>query len=90
MEYHFDHLAPGAKLPTRQTVMFELDAEAFEKEMEAAGADWRVVTYGGAGHSFTNVDMKAGEREGFEYEAKADMRSWRGLLGFFGEIFGPV
>jgi dienelactone hydrolase len=62
----------------------------FEEEMQAAGADWRVITYGGAGHSFTNVDMKAGERPGFEYEAKADMRSWRGLLGFFGEIFGAT
>jgi dienelactone hydrolase len=61
--------------------------EAFETEMEAAGADWRVMTYGGAGHSFTNVDVKSGERAGFEYEAKADLRSWRGMLGFFGEIF---
>jgi dienelactone hydrolase len=61
--------------------------DAFEKEMEAAGADWRIMTYGGAGHSFTNVDVKPGERPGFEYEAKADHRSWRGLLGFFGEIF---
>jgi dienelactone hydrolase len=89
--------APGAiKGPVlcftgvRDPIVPFAQVEAFEKEMEAAGADWRVVTYGGAGHSFTNVDMKAGEREGFEYEAKADMRSWRGLLGFFGEIFGPV
>lgn len=36
LEYHFDHLAPGAKLPTRQTVMFELDADAFEKEIAQA------------------------------------------------------
>lgn len=61
--------------------------DAFEQEMEAAGADWRIVTYGGAGHSFTNADAKPGERAGFEYEAKADLRSWRGMLGFFGEIF---
>jgi dienelactone hydrolase len=66
-------------------VPFE-QVEAFEQEMEAAGADWRVITYGGAGHSFTNVDMKAGERPGFEYEAKADARSWRGFLGFLGEL----
>jgi dienelactone hydrolase len=63
--------------------------QAFEEEMEAAGADWRVITHGGAGHSFTNADMKAGERPGFEFEAKADARSWRGFLGFLGEVLGP-
>ncbi len=62
--------------------------QAFEEEMQAAGADWRVITHGNAGHSFTNSDMKVGERPGFEFEAKADMRSWRGMLGFFGEVLG--
>jgi hypothetical protein len=34
--------------------------------------------------------MKTGERPGFEFEAKADMRSWRGLMGFLMEIFPPA
>jgi dienelactone hydrolase len=74
----------------RDPILPFTQVEAFEKEMEAAGADWRVMTYGGAGHSFTNSDMKTGERPGFEFEAKADMRSWRGLMGFLMEIFPPA
>lgn len=60
---------------------------AFEEEMETAGADWRLVTYGGAGHSFTNADVQPGDRPGFEYEPNADARSWRELLDFFTELF---
>ncbi len=59
---------------------------AFEEEMQAAGADWQVVTYGNAGHSFTNADMKPGERPGFEHEARADARSWRALLAFLDDV----
>ena len=70
-------------------VPFE-QVQAFEEEMTAADADWQVITYGGAGHSFTNADMKAGERPGFEFEARADARSWRALLDFFGETIGPA
>jgi dienelactone hydrolase len=87
--------APGAiKAPivcftgVRDPLVPFAQVEAFEKEMEAAGADWRIMTYGAAGHSFTNADAKPGERPGFEHEPKADIRAWRGMLGFFGEIFG--
>jgi dienelactone hydrolase len=62
--------------------------KAFEEEMQRAGADWRLVTYGNAGHSFTNADMRKGERPGFEHEARADARSWRALLDFMDEVLG--
>ena len=39
---------------------------AFEAEMKAAGADWRMLVYGGAGHSFTNPDVGTLNRPGFE------------------------
>lgn len=61
---------------------------AFEKEMTAAGVDWRMVLYGNAGHSFTNPAVNALNRPGFEYDAAADTRSWRAMIDFFGEVFG--
>src|ERR1700722_527451 len=38
-----------------------------EAEMNAAKADWRMIVYGGAGHSFTNPGSSALGRPGFEY-----------------------
>ena len=60
----------------------------FELEMAAAGVDWRMIVYGGAGHSFTNPDVGAMGRPGFEYNAAADARSWRAMLDVFEEVFG--
>ena len=58
--------------------------------MNAAKADWRMVVYGGAGHSFTNPGSSALGRPGFEYNEKADTRSWRAMLDLFDEVIGPV
>ena len=60
---------------------------AFEAEMKAANADWRMLVYGGAGHSFTNPDVGALNRPGFEYNESADKRSWRAMLDVFDEVF---
>jgi dienelactone hydrolase len=60
---------------------------AFEAEMKAANADWRMLVYGGAGHSFTNPDVGALNRPGFEYNESADKRSWRAMLDVFEEVF---
>jgi len=59
---------------------------AFEEEMRAAGADWRMVLYGGAVHSFTNPAAD-GANPAIKYEAVADARSWRAMLDLFGEVF---
>ena len=60
---------------------------AFEQEMTDAGVDWRMIVYGGAGHSFTNKDVGALGRPGFEYNEAADKRSWRAMLDLFAEVF---
>jgi dienelactone hydrolase len=60
---------------------------AFEAEMKAAGVDWRMTLYGGAGHSFTNPDADAIGRPGFGYVRSADERSWRAMLDLFDEVF---
>src|SRR5580704_1662927 len=61
---------------------------AFEAEMKAAGVDWRMLVYGGAGHSFTNPAANGLGRPGFAYDKSADERSWRAMLDLFAEVFG--
>ena len=56
---------------------------AFEKEMKAAGANYRVITYPGAKHSFTNPDADKSGVPGLAYNASADQKSWAELLKFF-------
>ncbi|HXV01759.1 MAG TPA: dienelactone hydrolase family protein [Caulobacteraceae bacterium] len=60
---------------------------AFEAEMTAAGADWRMILMGGVGHSFTNPGVDALDRPGFRYDAVADRRSWAAMIDLFGEVF---
>ena len=61
--------------------------ERFEQEMNDAGADWQMILYSGAGHSFTNKTMD-GSRPGFAYHEPSDLRSWRAMCGHFAEVFG--
>jgi len=63
---------------------------AFRAEMEGAGAAFRVVTYPGAKHAFTNPEAdKLGKKFNIPlaYDAAADSDSWRQLTEFLGEIF---
>ena len=58
----------------------------FMAEMRAVHADWQMVYYGGAVHSFTNPqahDLQAG----FCFDAKSDARSWMHMRTFFIELF---
>ena len=57
---------------------------AFETEMTDGKVDWRMLLYGGAGHSFTNPDVGALGRAGFAYDETTDKRSWRAMLDLFG------
>jgi len=65
-------------IPTEQRV-------AFEKEMNAAGVDWRLQLYGGAGHSFTNPEADSWGRKGFFYDETTDRRSWNAMIELFNE-----
>jgi dienelactone hydrolase len=60
---------------------------AFEDEMRQAGADWQLVAYGGAVHSFTVKEAGDDPSKGMAYHADADRRSWKALLDFFQELF---
>lgn len=63
---------------------------AFEKEMNDGGVDWRLVLYGGKGHSFTNPAVDAMNMPGFAYDALTDQRAWDAMLDLFDEVFAPV
>ncbi|MBM3649097.1 MAG: dienelactone hydrolase family protein [Alphaproteobacteria bacterium] len=58
---------------------------AFESEMKAAGIDWRLQLYGGAGHSFTNPAADSRGMQGFFYHAATDRRSWNAMIELFDE-----
>jgi dienelactone hydrolase len=64
------------------------EVEAFQQAMGQAGADWQMILYGGAVHSFTNAAAGTDKSKGVAYEPKAAARSWRHMQLFFQEIFG--
>ncbi len=64
--------------------------EAFRKEMSAAGADFRFISYPGVMHSFTNPEAdELGKKFNMPiaYNADADKRSWQELERFLKEVF---
>ena len=63
---------------------------AFRLEMGNAGANFRIVTYPGVKHSFTNPDAdELGEKFNLPlaYDAAADKDSWQQTTAFLREIF---
>jgi len=64
--------------------------EAFKKEMTAAKADFKVIAYSGAVHSFTNPDAtEIGKKYSMPmaYNEMADKESWADMTKFLNEIF---
>ena len=63
---------------------------AFRQEMEKAGATYKVVTYPGAKHSFTNPDADKYGQEfklPLAYNAAADKASWDEGMAFLTDAF---
>ena len=63
---------------------------AFKREMDNAGANYRVVTYPGAQHAFTNPAAdKLGKKFKLPlaYNAEADKDSWQQATVFLREVF---
>ena len=61
--------------------------QAFADEMSRAGADWQVITYGGAGHAFTDREVDGLGVPGLGYDERADRRSWAAMQSFLDELF---
>ncbi len=64
----------------------ELEVRMFMKEMITIGADWQLVAYSGAVHSFTKKKAGSDPSTGAAYNAEADARSWQHMLLFFREV----
>lgn len=62
------------------------DITALQEELRKAGADWQMVYYGGAVHSFTNPQSGSDPSKGVAYNELADHRSWKSMKAFFEEI----
>ena len=63
---------------------------AFKREMDNAGADYRVVTYPGAQHAFTNPEAdELGKKfkMPLAYNVEADQDSWQQATVFLREVF---
>jgi dienelactone hydrolase len=67
------------------------DVTTFAAEMDAAGADWQLVMYGGALHGFTHAGAVAGAIPGVAYHPLADSRSFADTRRFLSDVFasGP-
>lgn len=94
-------LAPGAKSATAGEVKTPVlvlngaadksvpDAEilAFEKEMDAAGADWQFVDFAGAVHCFAEPSAGNDPATNCAYDERAAKRAYRMMDDFFRERF---
>lgn len=52
-----------------------------------AGADWQMICYGGAVHSFANPQAGSDKSTGAAYEPLAATRSWQHMQMFLQELF---
>jgi len=66
------------------------DVAAFQAEMTQAAADWQLIVYGRALHSFTNAAVDGLGDPRMAYDASADRQSWEALLGFLDESFAQA
>jgi dienelactone hydrolase len=57
----------------------------FQKVATDAGADWELIEFAGAKHSFTNPDADSHGIPALSYNEKADKRSWQAMLSFLAE-----
>jgi dienelactone hydrolase len=73
------HGALDAHVPTSQLT-------GFIDEMNAAGADFQLIVYGGAMHGFTHDVGRQGP--GVAYHAVSDKRTFQAIKAFLAEIFG--
>lgn len=59
---------------------------AFQQEMRDSKADWEMIYYANAVHSFTNPESGNDNSKGAAYNEKAATRSWEQLQLFLNEV----
>jgi len=93
-----DHLPEHDARPIRPRVMVcagvhdplipPAARERFIALMNEVQADWQLLTYGNAGHSFTDRTVDALGMAGFFHHAPTDRRSWAAMRDLFDETMG--
>jgi len=71
---------------SRDPVAPKAQRDAFEAEMDAVGANWRLMTFGGLVHSFCEEDAAVPGIA--EYDEAAARASYRLIADFLDEAFG--
>jgi dienelactone hydrolase len=64
------------------------DVAAFEKELQAAKVDYKLIRYPGAVHSFTHKEAGNDNSKGAAYNEAADQASWQEMKAFLTGLFG--
>jgi dienelactone hydrolase len=90
-----DSIAQAGKISTQILVLHGAadpyvpasQVAAFQKEMTNAKANWEMVFYSDAVHSFTHREIGSDASKGAAYNESADRRSWLAMQSFFNEIF---
>jgi dienelactone hydrolase len=59
---------------------------AFQQEMRDTKADWQMIYYANAVHSFTNPESGTDNSKGAAYNEKAAMRSWEHFKIYLNEV----
>jgi len=93
--YYPPGLGPQEKITAKVLVMHGWDdpmappdqTVGLARELTDAGADWQLHAYGHAMHAFT-FPGASNPQGGILYDAAADRRSWKAMLGFLEEVFG--
>jgi dienelactone hydrolase len=65
----------------------EPEVRAFEAEMKAAKANYEIVEFDGAVHSFTVKEAGDDPSKGMAYNENADKNSWTQLVKFLSDVF---
>src|SRR5450432_1497734 len=61
---------------------------AFKDEMTHAGADFKIISYPGAHHAFTNPNADKYHIDNIKYDPAADKQSWQEMKDFLKSLFG--
>ncbi len=57
------------------------------EDLKKADADWQMIYYGKAVHSFTNPQTGDDPAKSSTYDKKADKHSWAAMKQFLSEVF---
>lgn len=91
-----DPTRPNAPLKPKMLILHGADdphespaeINAFQQEMRDGKADWQMVYFANAVHSFTDPAAGTDNSKGAAYNKLADERSWKYMLDFLKEVFG--